>query len=154
MIAQSVGSHLADSALRTVDWLYQKRALQKLGRVKPDLNDRGKERELMRIATRGVVQLFNAVREHQKTLKKELMKVGASEVAKEKVQRSINHDKFLQLLNRAAEPQAPVGRSVMATSGTNWEVLRDDYMIGAKMRDWEKESSGEEEEKEFEDILM
>ena len=28
--------------------------------------------------------------------------------------------------------------------GSSWKVLKDDYMMGAKMKDWDKDSASEE----------
>ncbi len=50
--------------------------------------------------TRGVVQLFNAVEQHQKKLKAELEAAGPTEVQKEKRLAQCGEDLFLQVLNR------------------------------------------------------
>jgi len=56
-----------------------------VGRRKPDPLDRNRERLLSKVATKGVVQLFNAVREHQKSLKTQLKDAGKSTKKREKV---------------------------------------------------------------------
>ena len=51
----------------------QKKELEEKGRSKPDITkDRAKEKILCKLATKGVVQLFNAVREQQKSIKTQL----------------------------------------------------------------------------------
>lgn len=47
---------------------------------------------------RGVVQLFNAVRQQQKTVDKTMKKAGKSELKREKVLETIDKKKFLDVL--------------------------------------------------------
>lgn len=63
--------------------------------------------------SRGVVQLFNAVRQQQKTIDSEIKMVGSSERKKDKVMESMTKDKFLSILkgsrtNVKMEPSAEV----------------------------------------------
>jgi hypothetical protein len=47
---------------------------------------------------RGVVQLFNAVRQQQKTIESSLKAAGSSESRQEKVFRSVDKNSFLDIL--------------------------------------------------------
>merc|ERR1712071_654755 len=56
-----------------------------VGRVLPDITvDRERERVLAKIGTRGVVQLFNSVKLHQKTIQDRLREAGPLERKREK----------------------------------------------------------------------
>lgn len=50
---------------------------------------------------RGVVQLFNAVRKQQKVLDEKIKEAGSSELKREKVEKSMTKDKFLDILKSA-----------------------------------------------------
>ncbi|XP_060552260.1 RRP15-like protein [Ruditapes philippinarum] len=92
-------------------------------RSKPDPLQRDKERQLQKIATRGVVQLFNAVRKQQKIVEDEIQQVGMSERKKDKIMEGMTKDKFLTLLK--------------GTSKTNVKA--------EKMKDWDKEESDDDD---------
>lgn len=73
-------------------------------RMKPSLMDREREKAFKKIATKGVVQLFNAVRIQQKDLAKKLDEVGPLDHRKDAVLNNINKKQFLDVLmggNRA-----------------------------------------------------
>ncbi|KAH3854736.1 RRP15-like protein [Dreissena polymorpha] len=120
-------------------------------RVKPDPLERDRERQLQRIATRGVVQLFNAVRQQQKTIDDEIYKVGPSERKQEKVMANMTKDKFLSILKGTSSSNVKVDTEqkgsassmspLSVSKDTKWAALRDDYMMGAKMKDWDQEGS-------------
>merc|ERR1711874_277166 len=46
----------------------KKKEIDSIGRRKPDIKNKSNEKMLAKIATRGVVQLFNAVKDHQKSV--------------------------------------------------------------------------------------
>lgn len=124
----------------------KKKELAEKGRTRPDIvKDRMKEKRLVRTATRGVVQLFNAVREQQKTLKTQLNKAGLSVTKRDKVYKNLDKDAFLQVLQskktRSNDPPPPTNLKIKAEDddGT-WSVLKDNFMMGAKMKDWDKDS--------------
>ncbi|CAG2235533.1 unnamed protein product [Mytilus edulis] len=109
-----------------------------------------------RIAQRGVVQLFNAVRKQQKILKEQLDDAGPTEAKKSKALGKMTKGKFLDLLKGQTVANVSNQRMNMKTEikqenesdeeGSNkkkWDILRDDYMMGAKMKDWDKESDSE-----------
>ncbi len=110
------------------------------------------ETALRKTATRGVVSLFNAVREAQKEVRQEAKtktqkrrksgaaeptEAGASAVAPGA--RDISKESFLDILRRGTAPPkaAPAGGSA---AGTTPSYLRDDYMLGqrtSKAKHWE-----------------
>ncbi|XP_037129955.1 RRP15-like protein isoform X2 [Syngnathus acus] len=124
----------------------KKRAWEMMSRVKPDLvKDREVEKSLQRIATRGVVQLFNAVKMHQKNIDRKMAEVDGSERKKAKILSSVSKKDFIDVL-RKTEGGARV--KVKAEKDTHtteveekpaWSVLSDDFMMGATMKDWDKE---------------
>lgn len=159
-----------DNVERAAIRLARKKEVEAKGRSKPDpVMDRYNEKNLSRIATRGVVQLFNAVREQQKDIKNQLSVAGHSTRKREKVYSSIDKEGFLQVLqggkqkdqsetlaNTAKRPKVAIGKEAEegiktevkqedeAEEEQGWSVLRDDFMMGAKMKDWDKESESED----------
>ncbi|NXS54076.1 RRP15 protein, partial [Brachypteracias leptosomus] len=133
--------------------LDKKREWEMMCRVKPDVvKDREKERNLQRIATRGVVQLFNAVRMHQKNVDEKVKKAGSSERQRAKLLSSVSKKDFINVLrnmegakgsNSAGKATKSKQGEVKSEEGPEWNILRDDFMMGASMKDWDKESDGE-----------
>ncbi|XP_028327019.1 RRP15-like protein [Gouania willdenowi] len=121
--------------------LYESMCREKLDVVK----DRDTERALQRIATRGVVQLFNAVRKHQKSVDDKLKEVGGSERKKAKILSSVSKRDFIGYL-RGKDAEKPP--EAAAEEKPAWSVLTEDFMMGATMKDWDKESEedGEDEQ--------
>lgn len=126
--------------------------------MKPNILEKDRERTLSKIATKGVVQLFNAVKMQQKDINKKLKEAGPLEVRKEKVLKSIDKRAFLDVL--MGEKSQPVDEHINKESvntretqkeNATWSVLRDDFMMSAKMKDWDKEL---EKEIESEDVEM
>ncbi|XP_067118577.1 RRP15-like protein [Centruroides vittatus] len=110
-------------------------------RTKPDISEKQKERALNRIATRGVVQLFNAVRQHQKTLGEKLSTAGNSEVKKEKVIKSFTKGGFLdRLKNKEKKSEESKNDENSHEKEKKWDVLRDNFMMEATLKDWDKDS--------------
>nr|XP_056708834.1 RRP15-like protein [Euleptes europaea] len=142
------------------EWLEKRRQLDKkreweeMCRVKPDVvKDRETERNLQRIATRGVVQLFNAVRKHQRNVEEKAKEAGSSDRKRAKLISSVSKRDFIDVLRgmEGTEMERNTGRkSVKSKQGRSkseegpaWSILRDDFMMGASMKDWDKESDGE-----------
>ncbi|KAM6083764.1 RRP15-like protein [Theristicus caerulescens] len=134
--------------------LDKKREWEMMCRVKPDVvKDRDRERNLQRIATRGVVQLFNAVRTHQKNIDEKVKKAGSSDRQRAKLLSSVSKKDFINVLRNmegAKGSKSPAGKAtkskqgeVKSEEGPEWNILRDDFMMGASMKDWDKESDGE-----------
>ncbi|XP_032803553.1 RRP15-like protein [Petromyzon marinus] len=120
---------------------------EEMCRMKPDpTKDRDRERNLQRVATRGVVTLFNAVRKHQKGMEKKVKEAGGLERKRAKVLSSVTKKDFISMLR--GEEDATLTRSgpgrtapqAGEQSGPSWNILREDFMMGAKMKDWDKES--------------
>ncbi|KAL3252126.1 hypothetical protein MRX96_054937 [Rhipicephalus microplus] len=85
----------------------KRRQWEEMSRIKPVHDDC--EKRLRSIATRGVVQLFNAVKAHQKEVDEKLRAAGQ------------------------------IRRKHHLTSSSHGECFRDDFMLGAEMKDWDKE---------------
>ena len=133
-----------------------KKEVDEIGRSRPDVvRDRARERKLAKIATRGVVQLFNAVREQQKSLKVQLDEAGKSIRKREKVFKNIDREGFLDVLDggggmkrRRKEADKCQGLPKEAVKEepveeSSWKILRDDFMMGTKLKDWDKASDSE-----------
>jgi len=123
-------------------------------RVKPNILEKDRERTLAKIATKGVVQLFNAVKKQQKDIDTKLQDAGPLEVKRDKVLKSIDKREFLNVLmgdkSQSVKSQqnenVPVqNKSIVSKEEPTWSVLREDFMMGAKMKDWDKELEDEEE---------
>ncbi|XP_055995168.1 RRP15-like protein isoform X2 [Ostrea edulis] len=120
----------------------KKKLWEDMGRSKPSPVDRERERKLQRIAQRGVVQLFNAVRKQQKVLDEKMKEAGSSEHRKDRVEKSMTKGKFLDILKSAENKP----EQIETKKEEKWSALREDFMMGAKMKDWDKESDGDDAE--------
>lgn len=128
-----------------------------LPRVKPNILEKDRERTLAKIATKGVVQLFNAVKKQQKEIDAKVKEAGPLEVRKEKALKSIDKQAFLDvLMGEKSQVVGDVSQNVVSKqsnkrkakhvdSEPTWSVLRDDFMMGAKLKDWDKELEQEDE---------
>ncbi len=76
-----------------------KHQLESIGRTKPKVEDRERERRLSAIATKGVVQLFNVVKEQQKNIKNKLEEVGTSTNKRAKVLEQFDEEGLLKKVN-------------------------------------------------------
>ncbi|XP_039388873.1 RRP15-like protein [Mauremys reevesii] len=134
--------------------LDKKREWEMMCRVKPDVaKDRETERNFQRIATRGVVQLFNAVRKHQKNVDEKVKEAGNSNRKRAKLMSSVTKKDFINMLRGsegAKREQSTSGKTLKSKQGEvkpdeepAWNILRDDFMMGASMKDWDKESDRE-----------
>lgn len=118
-------------------------------RVKPNILEKDREKLLSKIATKGVVQLFNAVRNQQKTLQNEMDRNDLSESKKEKILKKFDKRAFLDTLmgqtkSIIVDKEAKVAKNEIKDENIpKWSALRDDFMMGAKMKDWDKESIDE-----------
>ncbi|EHB00443.1 RRP15-like protein [Heterocephalus glaber] len=133
--------------------LDKKREWEMMCRAKPDVvQDKDTERTLQRIATRGVVQLFNAVQKHQKNVDEKLKEAGGSTGKRAKLVSTVSKRDFISVLrgvDGATHEKGSTGKNpkakqieVKSEAGPGWSVLRDDFMMGASMKDWDKESDG------------
>lgn len=133
-------------------------------RIKPSWKDIERERTLRKIATRGVVQLFNAVRVQQKDLQIQLDEAGPLDSRKEAVMNNINKRKFLDVLmsgNRAKSETVDnqvknefmkedyssddndddTAGSTRGKKKSEWNVLREDFMTNKKIKHWDEDDS-------------
>uniref|UniRef100_A0A1B6CV65 RRP15-like protein n=1 Tax=Clastoptera arizonana TaxID=38151 RepID=A0A1B6CV65_9HEMI len=113
------------------------------GHKKPSVLDRNRERALSKIATKGVVQLFNAVRTHQKTVNSKLEEAGSLEYQKDKVMKSLDKKSFLNVLMGNAKSCSiddivPSKIKEEDTSQQKWDVLKDNFMMTPKLKNWDK----------------
>ncbi|XP_011311221.1 RRP15-like protein [Fopius arisanus] len=122
-------------------------------RIRPSPLTRPREKILQKIATQGVVQLFNAVREQQREIEKKLVEVGPLEGKREKVLKSIDKRAFLDVLmggtkSVIVDQQDTSQRKDDSSENDNkvWSVLRDDFIMGAKLKDWDKKTPEETDE--------
>jgi len=120
--------------------------------VIPTRSNAQKEVLLKRIATKGVVKLFNAVTTHQKAVS-EKMKVAKTESKKTKVEKDVSKSTFMDLLKSKQNVNKNVQKDLKQADGKDenepskkWDVLRDDFMMGASMKDWDKDDGDENEE--------
>ena len=140
----------------------KKKEIDSIGRKMPNVLERNSEKVLSKIATRGVVQLFNAVRDHQKDVKTKLKDAGGSFRKQEKVYKNLDRKSFIEMLSgKSGSEQQQQGRdgsgepravkkqkletegSANNTESSSWNILREDYMLGAKLKDWDKDSDEE-----------
>ncbi|EDW42127.1 RRP15-like protein [Drosophila sechellia] len=130
-------------------------------RVKPSFQDMERERTLRKVATRGVVQFFNAVRIQQKDLQQQLEEAGPLDSRQDAVLNNINKRKFLDVLMSGKRSKStPVDNAVKkeeqetddddddeSSSGkkkSEWSVLREDFMTNKKIKHWDEEDDDEE----------
>ncbi|XP_075388651.1 RRP15-like protein [Tenrec ecaudatus] len=128
--------------------LDKKREWEMMCRVKPDVvKDKETERNLQRIATRGVVQLFNAVQKHQKNVDEKVKEAGGSIRKRAKLISTVSKRDFISVLRgvdgSTSEKNSKAKQTeVKSEESPGWNILRDDFMLGASMKDWDKESGG------------
>ncbi|XP_055966695.1 RRP15-like protein isoform X1 [Sorex fumeus] len=131
--------------------LDKKREWEMMCRVKPDVvKDKETERNLQRIATRGVVQLFNAVQKHQKNVDEKVKEAGGSIRKRAKLISTVSKKDFISVLRgmdgSSQEKSGKNPRDKQSTGnseeGPSWKILRDDFMMGSTMKDWDRESDG------------
>lgn len=117
-------------------------------RVKPGSMDRERERAFKRISTKGVVQLFNAVRSQQRDLVDRIEKAGPLDHKRDEVLNNINKRQFLDMLMGGKRAKSenidnPVKDEKVGdeegSRPSQWSVLRDDFMTNKKLKHWDKE---------------
>lgn len=144
--------------------------LLKTLRVQPDVRDRNREITLKKVATRGVVQLFNAVQTQQRSLKKQ---VAAEKIdsKREDILNNINKKNFLNVLMGGAKSvliDNPVKKEKRDSSDeededsvaskqpkkeSTWNVLKDNFVGGKAKKGaaWNEDSEDEEEDQRMDD---
>lgn len=125
-------------------------------RVKPTINEREREKALQKIGTKGVVQLFNAVRAQQKDLDIKLHEAGKPEYKREKVLKNVKKKTFLdalmngpraksELVDNPVKDESVPRKKVKKeeadsddsdTHKSIWSALKEDFMTNNK--NWDK----------------
>lgn len=113
------------------------------------------ERFHRRVATRGVVALFNAITQHQRNNSTDNEDSNVS--SKKKEMSKLTKHGFLDKIKAAAKTKgndeqketefSKREKNITSNEGSNrssWGALQDDYMLSSK-RNWDEESSAEEE---------
>ncbi|XP_017023630.1 RRP15-like protein [Drosophila kikkawai] len=128
-------------------------------RVKPSYQDMARERTLRKVATRGTVQFFNAVRIQQKNLQHELEEAGPLDSRQDAVLNNINKRKFLDVLMSGKRSKSTAidnsvkkeeqetdddeeeedGSSAPIKKKSEWSVLREDFMTNKKIKHWDED---------------
>lgn len=124
-------------------------------RVKPHILEKDRERTLSKIATRGVVQLFNSVKGQQNKISTELEKAGPLERKRENVMKKMDKRAFLDVLMRKKSQQVDGDVKEDKSedkSDPTWNVLREDFMMGAKLKDWDKEIEEDDDDECVDDL--
>jgi hypothetical protein len=110
------------------------------------------ERIHRRVATRGVVALFNAISQHQKKVTQpELPTTESTSKSKAEVKKLTKHG-FLDMIKSTATSKQEKGLADKASADVakakpQWNALQDDFMLNAKkMKNWDQASSDEEDE--------
>lgn len=129
----------------------EKQAAAEKGHVIPKDHLDSKEKELIKIATKGVVRLFNAVSKAQKPRKD----LNPSSTKDAKVIARERKSTFLAELEMSSHQDKKSKASSNFSKHTGkdedepaWAPLRDTYMLGSKLKDWDKmkDSAAESEQ--------
>uniref|UniRef100_M8CHJ0 RRP15-like protein n=2 Tax=Triticinae TaxID=1648030 RepID=M8CHJ0_AEGTA len=135
----------------------EKRLAAQKGHKIPENAIDNKEKMLIKVATQGVVRLFNEVskRQTRKALAKHSVPSsegqqgqGSSKFSKKSLQRSnISQNMLLgagYLIPAAFQDSQNIGKG---EDEPGWAPLRDTYMLGSKLKDWDKaQNIGESED--------
>lgn len=146
-------------------------------RVKPSYKDMERERSLRKVATRGTVQFFNAVRIQQKELQQLLAEAGPLDSRQDAVLNNIDKRKFLDVLMSGKRAKSAVIDNAVKKEEPNtdsdeddddgsedepslasgskkkseWNVLREDFMTNKKIKHWDEEDEDQDAQGEQED---
>ncbi|XP_058452575.1 RRP15-like protein [Malaya genurostris] len=124
-------------------------------RVKPAVGGYEREKALKKIATKGTVQLFNAVRHQQRDISKKLQNAGKLEYKREKVLKNLSKKEFLNVLMNGPRAKSELVDSLIKKEETEsqnesgndddepestWGVLKADFLTGKKSG-WDREDN-------------
>ncbi|KAI8810939.1 Rrp15p-domain-containing protein [Cladochytrium replicatum] len=123
----------------------EKKEKQDKDRVVPDVTTMDYEKRLRKIATRGVVQLFNAIRMAQKSAEEVKATATSMEAVKE-----VTKGTFLTMLKGATPESGSTstkantsGRQpVQSSAGVRW--LSSDYMTAPAQKHWDEKNSDDD----------
>eukprot|EP00557_Chaetoceros_sp_GSL56_P005675 CAMPEP_0176498630 /NCGR_PEP_ID=MMETSP0200_2-20121128/12436_1 /TAXON_ID=947934 /ORGANISM="Chaetoceros sp., Strain GSL56" /LENGTH=372 /DNA_ID=CAMNT_0017896875 /DNA_START=28 /DNA_END=1142 /DNA_ORIENTATION=- len=109
-----------------------------------------------RVATRGVVALFNAITQHQQ--QKSQQQADVSTKSKKNIDiKSMSKHGFLDMLKKTSstskDPTSKQESNSKENNASNqnkknskgWNALKDDFLMNKKLKDWDKALSGDEE---------
>lgn len=132
-------------------------------RLKPTVTDLDRERTFKKIATRGVVQLFNAVKNQQSEINRKLQSTKLESKRDEIIHSVDNKKNFLnQLMSGPRAKSELVDQGVkkekkhessseddeQEEGKSSWGALRNDFMTGKKVG-WDKDDSDEDQDEEM-----
>ena len=98
-----------------------------------------RERTHKRIATKGVVALFNAITQHQQPKETPVQQLSKTSKAKDQ---QLTKDNFLDMIKKKATASTPAVVDA-APAPKKWEALRDDFKL-ENAKNWDEESSEDE----------
>lgn len=124
------------------------------------------ERMHRRVATRGVVALFNAISKHQQTVREKEQVLLPSKAKKDDSIKTTTKTGFLDMLKNTAVAKSgesmngnaittttkkgnDASREAESTSAKKkpgWNALKDDFMMNSKLKDWDKDLSDEDDD--------
>eukprot|EP01134_Creolimax_fragrantissima_P002853 CFRG2853T1 len=128
----------------------ERKERKEIGHVSAGQSTKIHERALSKIATRGLVKLFNTIRKQQKELDEQLESVNEGK-KKKVLNNTLDKAKFIDMLKtktigKEAELKSRLDGTddsgMMETAGQNW--LKNDYMMTHKMKDFDKEADDDE----------
>lgn len=129
-------------------------------RNRPNVKDLEREKALKKIATKGVVQLFNAIRMQQKDLSEQIKEAGPLDHKKDAVLQNINKKKFLNVLmgsersksekldkdtvrKQDCDEEDSDDHSTTNKKKCEWNVLSDDFMTNKRLKNWDQEGTND-----------
>ena len=133
----------------------------------PAVGDYEREKTLKKIATKGCVQLFNAVRAQQKDITKKLQEAGKLESKRDKVLKNINRKEFLNALMSGPRAKSEFVDNLVKDElkdevkseedesddeKSTWSALKPGFLTGKKSG-WDKEDE-EDDEANIDDSKM
>ncbi|KXJ74675.1 RRP15-like protein [Aedes albopictus] len=156
---------MAKELLRQKALLKKERQKDILGlRIKPSIGQYEREKALKKIATRGTVQLFNAVRQQQRDVSKKLDEAGKLEYKRDKVLKNLSKKEFLNVLMSGPRAKSELVDNLVKDEElkgevkseeesddeadepkSTWGALRADFLTGKKSG-WDKEESDKDED--------
>lgn len=114
----------------------KKSSKKKSKRIKPERRSTwDRESELNALATKGVVQLFNAVNQHRKLISNSLESSGKTERKRDKALSKFSADTFMDILSTSKD-----GKEKVAKKKRFHDVLSED-IEGTTIRGWESDNS-------------
>jgi len=126
----------------------ERKKLAEKDRVIPDYTTFEYEKKLRKLATRGVVKLFNAI----KTAQEKSNEVHTL-VTNKKPKVEVAKKSFMDMLQESNKQKSDTKEKSSNNENMNskeptWNVFSDNYGMNATIKDWDKEEDNEEEKKD------